>query len=199
MDYFVYSPIDTFTDFLRNDGKGAGSKDYEIIAAIAMARFCEVQWNEECEIGLPITAARDALLPKSGELSIDEMIDLFRKGLEENSPVDFAVRSVAKVEAGKKHHGIYVQTKRFGRGRKNTSTDALIEFINGQCYQSLHVTLLIVLETGHEIEVGRIPAALKKDFPFERLMTFSKLGDKIHFMEFYPNQGMNEYDFESFF
>ena len=138
---------DAILVFLGEHGK-PGTKDYEFAAALIIHRFCEKQWGNDCWIGFRIKPEYSSSLPSYNSehpVGLAEIAELFNKGLDEDSPVDFVVAKRANMQ---KAQGMVFQVKRFGIGRKKRDTDELISYLNSfpKRYSKTNANLLIVLD-----------------------------------------------------
>lgn len=199
MEQFIFFESDAIEDFIRQEGRGAHTKDYELVAAILMNVFCERQWRESCRIGFPITPEASRQIDDGGTMSFYEVVDVIRKRRSEDTPVDFSIASTKNVQPGKKKKGMYVQVKRFGKGMRDPDTDALIKFLLSLRYQRLPITLLIISEPGRVMEYKRVQSAIDpKAFPFERLIIVGAHDNKFSFISLFPESGMEEYEMDGY-
>ena len=194
----LFFPPWVVADFLQECGKGADTKDYEFLVALIASRFLQSQWGVDCEIGFYIKP-KYALLTegKSGFVNSAVLETLFRKGIDEDTPVDFVI---AKNEGGKRK-GMSFQVKRFGLGRESNDTDALVGYLNS-FHQKYAVTdaILMIIFDGIDIDFIKLKANVKKDnFPFKRIMMVWQARDKVCIGEIFPQDGMNEYVLKDFF
>lgn len=192
----LFFPSEAIVDFLVNHGKGAATKDYEFIVAVMLKNFCEKQWGEKCQIGFEFKPEYMAKLPNSGMTDMKHVVELFRKGIEENTPVDCVIAKEKIKDNGKRDAATF-QVKRFGIGRDREDTDELIEYINslGDKYGKQEACLLIILDAGSEVEFLRVRDEVDiSKFPFVRLMFGWMTGGRVYFGETYPAYGMEDYD-----
>lgn len=199
MEQFIFFESDTIEDFIRREGRGAHTKDYELVAAVLMHAFCERQWREPCRVGFPITPEASRQIDDGGTMSFSQIEEVIRSHRSEDTPVDFSIASTKDAQPGKKKKGMYVQVKRFGKGMQDPDTDALIGFLLSLQYQRLPITLLIISEPGRVMEYKRVQEAIDpKAFPFERLIIVGAHDNKFSFISLFPESGMEEYEMDGF-
>lgn len=112
MEHFLYFNESTVREFLVFEGRGPKTKDYEYVVALAMHKFCEKQWDEQCEIGFPITSETNRSVGNEGLMDFSKLTSLLRKGLEEDSPVDLAIRSKERSVSGCQREVIFSYQER---------------------------------------------------------------------------------------
>lgn len=198
MDQAVYFTTEAIGQFLFRHGRGADTKDYEFVAAVMLKNFCEKQWGVECQIGFKCKPEHMNKLPKEGALALEAVADLFRNGIDEDSPIDCVIVKTDPNERGTRD-GSAFQMKRFGIGREQANTDELIQYINAlkRKYAKSETSLVIILDgkKDGEIEFPRVRNEVDTtDFPFRRLMFTWMKDNKIYIGETYPEYGMEEYE-----
>lgn len=186
---FTYFTKESVLAFLGNYGKER-TKDYEFAAALIIHRFCEKQWGNDCWIGFRIRPDYSSSLSaykSEHPISLAEIAELFNKGLDEDSPVDFVVAKRANMQ---KAQGMVFQVKRFGIGRKKRDTDELISYLNSfpKRYSKTNANLLIVLDDGVSVGVPKLQSELDmKNFPFNRII-FSWINEGlVYIQDIYPS------------
>jgi hypothetical protein len=187
---------EAIVDFLKKYGKGPTSKDYEFVTAIVVKRFCESQWNMNCQIGFHIKPRYASSLPATGNIDLPTLADLLRNGIDESNPVDFVITR----ESNGIRQGMPFQVKRFGLGRKKNDTDELIAYLNTfpSSFSKVDASLAIVFD-GINIDFPKLKAGIKTEtFPFNRIMLLWQFDDKFCVGEIYPDYGINEYDIADF-
>lgn len=175
--------------FLGNHGK-PGTKDYEFATALIIHRFCEKQWGKDCWIGFRIRPKYNGSLPTHNSerlIGLAEISELFRKGVDEDSPADFVV---AKRADKTKAQGMVFQVKRFGIGRDKKDTDELTSYLNSfsKKYSKTNANLLIVLDDGVSVDVPKLQNKLNLDcFPFNRIIFTWINSGVVYIQDIYPS------------
>ncbi|MDD2625775.1 MAG: hypothetical protein PHR55_03355 [Bacilli bacterium] len=180
--------------FIKEYGKGPNSKDYELVVAVVLKRFCELQFGEEHCIAFKI---KDKYVDRrKGDLAIEELFTILRKQIDEDDPMDVGIVRGNVKNAEKK--GMSFQLKRFGKDPKKDDTEALSNFINVEIprkYQKTETSLLIILETKKQLDFDFIKKSLiVKNYPFNKIMFIWMSSEKVYIGEIWPQCGMNEYD-----
>jgi hypothetical protein len=91
--------------------------------------------------------------------------------------------------------GVGFQIKRFNTYQTDTTTDGLIKFIKGQelKYIKTDTALVILLETGGTTKFTQVRDSIDpKHFPFSKLYFVGLYGDKLRFVEVWPDLGKEE-------
>lgn len=191
----TYFTKEAVVEFLRNYGEPA-TKDYELAAALIMHRFCERQWGKDCWIGFRIRPEYMNSLPTHNserEIGLKEIAELLRKGIDEDSPVDFLVVRRASMQ---KAQGMVFQVKRFGIGRTKKDTDELVAYLNSfaKKYSKTHANLLICLDDWVQVNMEKLLANLDtSNFPFNRIL-FTWISDgMVLIQEVSPLGGLEKY------
>lgn len=200
----VYFDPETIRDFLRGHGRGPMSKDYELAVAVLLHRFCEDQTKKPCVIGLKLQDKFVKDLPDLGHLTLDQMKDILRKLVDEDSPLDIAIAEGTTKEVGGNRKGYAFQLKRFGRNPKANDNAALIDYLNGMVkkYAPVEASLFVILESPVEIDLQLVQKSLKtENYPFNRIMYLMKPNDinTYYVGELWPNSGRNEYSPQDIF
>jgi len=184
----VFFTKEAIIAFLGNHGV-PGTKDYEFAAALIIHRFCEKQWGKDCWIGFRIRPEYSSSLPAYNSehpVGLAEIAELFRKGVDEDSPVDFVVAKRANI---KKAQGMVFQVKRFGIGRDKKDTEELISYLNSfsKKYGKTDANLLIILDDGVNIDVSKLQSRFDmNNFPFNRII-FSWINEGlVYIQDIYP-------------
>jgi len=191
MNSEVFYTSEAVKDFLVKFGKGPQSKDYEFVAALMLKNFCEKQWGKKCEIGFELKPDYARQLPEIDNPNLTKIAELFRKGIEENTPTDCIIATT-----GKERKELRFQLKRFGIGRDKKDTRELTEYLNSLnwSYAKSKNALLISLDKGVEVEFPKIKEIFDtKNFPFSKLMFCWMENGLVCVGEIYPQYGMEEY------
>ena len=186
---YIFFTKEVIIAFLGNHGRPE-TKDYEFAAALIIHRFCEKQWGNDCWIGFRIKPEYSSSLPaynSERQIGLAEIVELFRKGADEDSPVDFVVAKRANI---KKAQGMVFQVKRFGIGRVKKDTDALTSYLNSfpKKYSRTNANLLIMLDDGVSIDVSKLQGNLEtNNFPFNRIIFSWIDGGFVYIQDIYPS------------
>jgi len=197
MEIIVFNE-DAIMDFLCSYGKGPESKDYEFIASIILSKFCQEQWNEKCVIGFSIKNKYSRYIPSKGSASIDQIRDILRKQIEEDTPIDVII-APGPLASGR-IKGESFQLKRLGKNFGNApkkDTQFLIDYLNEipKKYARTNASLFLILEIGGEIDLMKINKSISViDYPFKRIMFMLLSNGQLFIGEIWPNAGMNKYD-----
>lgn len=197
---YLFLNEETIRAFLKSYGRGPNSKDYELLVAILLKRFCEIQWNKKCIIGFKLKGGYARTLPKFGYGDIDDIKAIIREKIDEDDSIDVAiVPEILKEISQRKMRGPAFQLKRFGKNLTKDSnfTDSLINYLNSipKKYSKVNATLFIILETNKEVDFKRIRKSLKtNNYPFNKIMFLAMSSKKVYIGEFWPNSGMSEYN-----
>jgi hypothetical protein len=187
---FIFITEESIREFLIHYGKGPQSKDYELVTAILLKRFCDRQWNSDCWIGFELQDRHLNDIPQRGMASVEEIAEIIRKKVREDTPVDVAITK--GTFDGPAKQGPVFQLKRW-----REDTDKLISYLNDMYkkYSPILGTLVIIFETNDEINFQKIQSEFDASrFPFAHLMFVSLADGKIHIGEIWPNAGMESYD-----
>ncbi len=193
----LFFPSWVIRDFLKENGKGPHTKDYEFIAALALEKFCSIQWTAICEIGFHIKPKYTHLTKgKTGFIDMNTLTELFRKGIDENHLVDFVI-----AKKGRRYQGLAFQVKRFGLGRDATDTDALADYLNSlRNYTKTDTALVVIIDKiSNEIDMKKLKSQIStNDYPFKRIMFIWQSGKTLCIGEIFPEEGINEYPIKDF-
>jgi len=194
---FVFYSSKAVMDFLVKFGRGPNSKDYEFFTALLLKNFCEKQWGEKCEIGFELKPKILSKLPKYASLSLEEIANIFRKGINEDTLTDCVIATEEQHKNGERK-GLSFQLKRFGIGREKKDTDELIKFIKSLNNVKSHECLFVILDIGVEVDLSEVEKSILSNdkFPFSRFMFGYMQKGKIYIGELYPQNGMNEYNLD---
>lgn len=191
----TYFTKEAVIEFLRNFGEPQ-TKDYELAAALIIHRFCEKCWGENCWIGFRIRPQYLNSLPaynSEREINLNEIAEILRKGIDEDSPVDFLVARRASMQ---KAQGMVFQVKRFGIGRTKKDTDELIAYLNlfKKKYSKTQANLLICLDDGVQVDMNKLLANLDtSNFPFNRILFTWLLDGMVFIKDVFPLGGLEKY------
>lgn len=185
----IFFTKDAVINFLGNHGR-PGTKDYEFAAALIIHRFCERQWGNDCWLGFRIKPEYSNSLPAYNSerpIGLAEIAELFRKGVDEDSPVDFVVAKRADMN---KAQGMVFQVKRFGIGRNKKDTEDLVSYLNSfsRKYGKTDANLLIMLDDGVSVDVSKLQSEFDtNNFPFNRII-FSWINEGlVYIQDIYPS------------
>lgn len=175
--------------FLGNHGK-PGTKDYEFAAALIIHRFCEKQWGKDCWIGFRIRPEYSNFLPaynSEHEIGLAEIAEVLRRGVDEDSPVNFYVARRAGIS---KAQGMIFQVKRFGIGRNKKDTNELVAYLNSfpKKYSKTNANLLVVLNDGVNVDVSKLQSEVAmNNFPFNRIIFTWIRNSMVYIQDIYPS------------
>ncbi len=172
-NHILYFPYSAIQKFLKTQKASYATKDYEFFSALLICAFCKYQWNKDCKIGFPITLDFAREFSKKQNATIEEVVAIFRRGINQNSPVDFIVASDDGCSQ------ISFQIKRFGIGRKKKNTQALVDFLNSSKLTRLPKRHDLVLVATLDSGVNFNGSEFVKNFDFENF----KFGGLIIFGE----------------
>lgn len=181
--------------FLSNHGR-PGTKGYEFAVALIIHRFCEKQWCNDYWIGFRIRPEYSNSLPAYNSerpIGLAEIAELFSKGMDEDSPVDFVVAKRANMT---KAQGMVFQVKRFGIGRTKKDTDVLIAYLNSfnKKYSKTQANLLICLDDGVQVDMKKLLVSLDtSNFPFNRILFTWLLDGMVFIKDVFPLGGLEKY------
>lgn len=188
----------TIRAFLKSYNRGPNSKDYELLMAIILKRFCELQWDNECCMAFKIKDkyANDDL-EGFNLVKIDKLHDILKKQIDEDDTIDVAIVP-GHIENPEKK-GPAFQLKRFGKNPNERNTKDLIDYLNNKIprkYTKTETSLCIILDPIDEISFPMVRESLIIDnYPFNRIMfIWMTKENKICIGEIWPESGMNEYD-----
>lgn len=130
--------------------------------------------------------------------SFEFISDILKRQRDEDDPIDVYITldSIKKVCA--------FQLKRFGRDiqEEDDATEQFIDFLNNipNKYSKINETsLLVIFETDKDIDCIKVKECLRVDnYPFNRIMFMGIKDQKIHIGEFWPHEGMDEYELKEF-
>lgn len=197
VNHAIWLNLETLQDFLKEHGRGSQTKDYEIVTAIFLAKFCEEQFRKECEVGFPLKNALSKDIPSRSFDQMDEIADILRNAVEEDTPIDVIITPETDI-FNRNRKGVLFQLKRFGKGIED-GTEALIEYLNVKIKKkyapTTGITLVLMMECTYMDTVKLRKEFIRDNFPFERLMFVALSKDKkFQIGEFWPNEGVTEYD-----
>ena len=185
---FTFFSKQAIVEFLAEHGK-EGSKDYEFAAALIICRLCERRWDEDCWIGVRIQSKYHHALPaynSQREIILDEVTQFLKKGVDEDSPVDFVVAKRADM---KKAQGTVFQVKRFGIGRDANDTSVLVNYVNSltKKYGKTDVNLLLCLDDHVSVNMETFYREFDTNlFPFNRLLFTWVSDDDVFLQDIHP-------------
>jgi len=197
----VFFTKEAITAFLGKYGRPE-TKDYEFAAALIIHRFCGKQWGKDCWIGFRIRPEYSGFLPAyDSELQIGlaEIANLFSKGVDEDSPVDFVIAKRANMS---KAQGMVFQVKRFGIGRDKKDTDELVAYLNSfsKKYSKTAANLLICLDDWVKVDMEKFYSGLDtNNFPFNRILFTWIVDDMVHIKDVYPKGEAEQYPIADLF
>lgn len=199
--HFFWTNKSAIRDYVIKYGRGPSSKDYELVVALILAKFCEEQLGTECYIGFELNQVLAREIPNEGLSTLEEIMVVLKKKVTEDTPIDIAI--TPDITAAKKIRGWSFQLKRFGKNPKDKDTDALIRFLNEDIPKrytaGMKTTLVLILESESELDLPHVINELRvTDYPFERIMYMGIAHNNIIIGELFPNQGSSEYDLPSF-
>ena len=136
----------------------AGSRNFELMAALMMQRLYERQWDKPVMIGYYMTEKYQHLL--SGKNIDPELwLDALANGVDENNPIDF-ILSAADETSGQEF-----QLKRFGVNKDDRQdTDALIQWLNlmRNRYAPIDAACLVALMHFERIDIPKVVHQVEK-------------------------------------
>lgn len=186
-------------DFLKRFGKGSQSKDYEKVASVFLAKFCEGQFGKKCDIGFPLKEVFSKEVYGMSAFTIEDIDTILQKKVDEDTPIDVIITPEADV-FNRRRKGLTFQLKRFGKGQED-GTGSLIDYLNlnkniKQRYAPAPMVSLVFLMECKEMNTRKVrDKFISEKFPFARIMFIAISTDKkLQIGEFWPNEGMNEYD-----
>ena len=191
----TYFTKEAIVEFLREFGEPK-TKDYELAATLIIHHFCEKRWGKDCWIGFRIRPQYTNSLPaynSEREISLKEIAELLRKGIDEDSPVDFLVVKRASMQ---KAQGMVFQVKRFGIGRIKKDTDELVAYFNSftKKYSKTQANLLICLDDGVQINMKKLITNFDtSNSPFNRILFTWLLDGMVFIKDVYPLGGLEKY------
>lgn len=178
-------------DYLAANKPTQGVKSYELLLAVILGQFCELQFNTPCGIAFEIQDKHWKSLPQKENATLDEIAGVLNEMVRQDSDIDVGVTMGSKV--------IAFQLKRYFK-QKDNSPKGIAAYVAKQKakYGSKlrPVTFFLLLEGGGELDLMEVVKELDmQDFPFSKLM-FAGLDSKtsiLHIGEFWPTQGRDEY------
>ena len=192
--YTLFFTKDEIIQFLKNDSKPE-TKDYEFIVAVIFHHyFFEKQSQNKYWIGFKIRLDHLKILPPRGSKELrklQEIAELFRNGIDENSIVDFIIAKEVNI---KKAEVKIFQVKRFGIRRIKKGTDELIVYLKNlfthKYVKKTKTDLVIVLDDGVSINMEKLYAEFDiANNPFDRVW-FIWFDDKMVYLKHvYPRNG----------
>ncbi len=193
---------DAVADFLKKFGKGPQSKDYEMATSVCLAKFCEGQFGKKCDIGFPLKEVFSKEVYGMGAVTIEEIADILRNKVNNDTPIDVIITPETNI-FDRRRKGLTFQLKRFGKGQKD-GTEALIRYLNKdikQKYAQAPMVSLVLLMECVEMDARKVrDEFVSEKFPFSRVMFIALSTDKkLQIGEFWPNEGMNEYDISVYY
>lgn len=193
----IWLSIEAVIDFLKQFGKGPQSKDYEIVTSVFLAKFCEGQFKKRCDIGFPLKERYSEEVYSKGLVTIEEIAEILRKKIDEDTPVDILVTAETDV-FDRRRKALTFQLKRFGKGQVD-GTASLITYLNETIKKKYspapEISLVLVMEC-REMDTQKVrDNFMNEGFPFARVMFVAfSTNKKLQIGEFWPNEGMVEYD-----
>ena len=193
---YIFLDVKTVQRLIAEKEKHDKYRTDELSVAIFLLKFCEKIWKVECALGFPLKNSQAASIPLTSSSDLKEIKDILSAKIEEAHDVDVLV--VKHTPANSKRTGQAFQIKRFGTHRKDLTTDALIQYIQGLSYAKTDTALVILLETGEPTKFTQIRDALDfEKFPFSALYLVGLYGETLKFIEVWPNLGKEELKWSS--
>jgi hypothetical protein len=196
----IFFREDALFDYLRSRGRGMLTKDYEFLVSIVLCRFHRKKTGISHVVGFEIRPEQERTLPKTGQLSIDDLADILQRQIQENTPIDVVIAG-GEID-GKTKQGQAYQIKRLGARGVQLNTDVLVAFINNVYRKYARVTarLVLVLETDQLIDFTRVRKEIRMAaFPFDSVMFMAVSAGKILIGEIWPNEGYDNFEPKEFF
>lgn len=192
---FTFFTREAISAFLGNYGKEK-SKDYEFAAALVMKCFYERRLGADCWIGIRIKPKYSKLLPaynSQREITLEEVKELFQKGNDEDSLVDFVI---AKKVSPQRAQGVVFQVKRFGIGRNKKDTDELVKYLNSFKLPKQQIDLLICLDGGVTINMQDFYSKFNvNSFPFNKLLFLWLDSEAAYLRDIFPAGDTSKFSF----
>lgn len=188
----VTIPCEALPDLLFKDGKEWANKHYEIITAFVLCHFSQIQLGMTCGVGIDVQDRYRREIPKTGTVTLDEIESLLTDKKNEDSPVDVWITC----EKG----AMGFQLKRWGAFATGKDSQALADYLNtlSHEYARTKAKLVLILESGEDIDTRTILAQLKTDdYPFAAIMFIALSDGKVQIGEFWPNPGQDSFVIES--
>lgn len=183
-------------NFLRAYGKGPGTKHYELLAALIIARFCEEQWKAPALIGFQIKDkfADSKHHGQEYKYTPAQVKEFLEKQVETDTPIDVLITQGTIPNWNKKAPAFQLKTFGYNTGK---SSGELVNYLNSlsKKYAKTNTGLFLILAKGVEIDFSKITKGIDTEtFPFNSIRYMGMNSDKLLIGEFWPASGVNEYD-----
>jgi hypothetical protein len=190
--------IQHLEDFLKKYGGDIQTKDYELYAALLLARFHQKQLGGKHLIGFPIK--RESVR----KITPDESLEFVQKALrtcrEEDSPIDVFIIPERNIQfrTHKFIKGNAFQLKRFiSKGLNSDAAELIANYLNEivpKKYSPIEASLVLLFEHISSLDLRKVQKLFRPfKFPFHSVMFIIADSEKIIFGEFWPNFGRQEY------
>ncbi|MBI3046428.1 MAG: hypothetical protein HYY86_02755 [Candidatus Harrisonbacteria bacterium] len=199
-DEFIYTLFFTKEEIKKflEDYSIPETKDYEFVVAVIFHHyFSEKNQRNKYWIGFKIRLDYLKILPSRGSKEprkLSEIAELFRKGIDENSIIDFIIAKEVNI---KKAEVKTFQVKRFGIGRTKKDTNELIAYLKNlfmrKYGKKAKTDLVVVLDNGVNIDMKKLYAEINTvNNPFDRVL-FIWFDDKmVYLSHVYPRGGIEK-------
>lgn len=178
-----YTNEELIIDFLTQIDNVQSTDAVEMLGALAMIKFCERQWGEKCRIGFKIKNKYSHQLGKRKDITVDEFINTVKIQFEKDTPIDFSI-AIPPNSKSKWARGMNFQMKRFGKSKKENTTEDLVKKIEELSIYGETSCILLFLAESCNLNLLVVSEKLKgREFPFEKIMLINTEGGQ--FIEFH--------------
>ena len=170
----------------------------ELVVSIFLAAFCGRIWKTECMIGFPLKISEADSIPSVNRSNLKDVKNILNVKSEQD--YDVALVIVNHTPDSSERTGQGLQIKQFNTYQSDITTSGLIKYIQKQeiRYVKTDTALVILLETGELTKFTQIHDSINpKKFPFSRLYFVGLYGNKLRFIEVWPNLGKEEIEWSS--
>lgn len=188
---FIFLDISSVKRLIVEKKKTDKYRIDELIVAIFLVNFCGKLWKAKCDIGFPLKNSHADSIPPISTSALEEVKEILNAKTEQDHDVDVVI--VHHTPDNSERAGQGFQIKRFNTYQPDLTTEGLIEFIKRLAYAKTDTALVILLETGKHTKFTQIRESLDfKKFPFSALYFVGRYGEKLKFIEVWPNLGKEE-------
>ena len=184
-------PPEAIRDFLFVGKTTVTVKEYELLCALVLHQFVEMQFKQPCQICFELKEEFYVKGIVKGMATLSEIQVYLSDQVRQDSDVDVGISCGSGV--------VGFQLKRFGKG-KNAAGKDLADYINEMKskYGSKprNVKLVVIIESDSEIDLVEMFDKLQmQDYPFAAVMYMGmdSSTQNLHIGELWPQRGFDEY------
>lgn len=168
----------------------------EMLVAIALCKFGEQSWGQECAAGFPLKDKEVASVPMVGSSDMDDLKREMNTKLEQAHDVDALI--VKHTPENSKRSGQAFQIKYFNTYQPDLTTEGLIAYLKSLKYPKTDTALVVLLATGEPTVFTKVRDSIDfEKFPFSSLFFVGLYGQTVRLVQVWPQLGKSEVEWQS--